>query len=113
MGSSKRICPNCNRKMKQQLLGLMHCKCGLSWSKQDGYFERTTDMKFCMERRKVGNKVKQYPYVYGVLQDLSNSDLASRLGVSRPTVQRRLEKLCQKLGVSNKKELRGFLHSYM
>lgn len=63
MGSSNRVCPNCNRKMKQQFVGLMHCKCGLSWSKQDGYFERTTDMKFCLERRKVGKKVKHFPVI--------------------------------------------------
>ena len=31
MGASKRICPNCGRKMKQQFIGLFHCKCSTSW----------------------------------------------------------------------------------
>ncbi|MFR8283237.1 MAG: hypothetical protein ACLU9R_04975 [Faecalibacterium sp.] len=31
MEASKRICPNCGRKMKQQFIGLFHCKCGTSW----------------------------------------------------------------------------------
>jgi phosphotransferase system IIB component len=31
MGASKHICPNCGRKMKQQFIGLFHCKCGTSW----------------------------------------------------------------------------------
>lgn len=63
MGASKRICPNCNRKMQQQFTGFMHCKCGVSWSKQNGYFERTSDMKFCLERRKAGKKTKQFPVI--------------------------------------------------
>ena len=31
MGASKRVCPNCGRKMKQQFIGQFHCKCGTSW----------------------------------------------------------------------------------
>ena len=30
MGASKRICPNCGRKMKQQFIDLFYCKCGTS-----------------------------------------------------------------------------------
>ena len=30
---SDRICPECGRKMKQQFIGLKHCKCGMSWLK--------------------------------------------------------------------------------
>ena len=37
--------------MRQQFLGLKHCKCGTSWSKANGYFERTPDMIFALERR--------------------------------------------------------------
>ena len=33
MGASKRICPNCGRKMKQQFIGPFHCKCGTSWKR--------------------------------------------------------------------------------
>lgn len=59
----KRVCINCGAKMKQQFIGLEHCKCGTSWKKDIGYFERTQDMVFALERRKVGNKVKQYPII--------------------------------------------------
>ena len=66
MGASNKICPNCGRKMKQQFIGLQHCKCGVSWKKGVGFFERTTDMKFCLERRTVRGKVKQCPVIrYG------------------------------------------------
>jgi hypothetical protein len=47
----KRRCPNCGRAMKQQFIGLKHCKCGMSWSKADGYFERTPDMVFALTRK--------------------------------------------------------------
>ena len=63
MGATNKICPNCDRKMKQQFIGLQHCKCGVSWMKDTGFFERTTDMKFCLERRKIGKKVKQFPVI--------------------------------------------------
>ncbi len=63
MGASNRICPNCGRKMKQQFIGLQHCKCGMSWSKDSGFFERTPDMVFALERRKEGKKIKQVPII--------------------------------------------------
>ena len=59
MGASNKICPNCGRKMKQQFIGLQHCKCGMSWKKDIGFFERTNDMIFCLRRKKVGKKIKQ------------------------------------------------------
>ena len=62
-GRSKKLCPNCGRKMKVQFNGLQHCKCGLSWIKSDGYFTRTRDMVFALERRKVGKKIKQCPVI--------------------------------------------------
>ena len=62
-GMSKKVCPNCGRKMKQQFIGLQHCKCGMSWKKDIGYFERTGDMVFALERRKVGKKTKQCPVI--------------------------------------------------
>ena len=61
--NSKRICPNCGRKMKQQFIGLKHCKCGMSWKKDIGYFERTENMVFALERRKFGKKWKQVPVI--------------------------------------------------
>lgn len=60
---SKRKCINCGRAMKQQFIGLKHCKCGISWKKDIGYFERTPDMVFFLERRTVGKKVKQVPTI--------------------------------------------------
>lgn len=62
-GNSNKICPECGRKMKQQFIGLQHCKCGMSWQKGIGFFERTSDMVFALERRMVGKKVKQYPVI--------------------------------------------------
>ena len=61
--NNKRICPNCGRKMKQQFIGLKHCKCGMSWKRDIGYFERTGDMVFALERRKCGKKWKQVPVI--------------------------------------------------
>jgi hypothetical protein len=64
----KRRCINCGRAMKQQFIGLKHCKCGTSWSKSDGYFERTPDMVFALERRitkksKNSVRTKQVPVI--------------------------------------------------
>jgi len=47
---SNKICINCGKKMKQQFIGLQHCKCGITWKKDMGYFKRTPDMVFCLER---------------------------------------------------------------
>ena len=63
MGVSNKVCPNCGRKMKQQFIGLQHCKCGMSWKKEIGFFERTNDMVFVLERKTVGKKVKQLPMI--------------------------------------------------
>lgn len=52
-------CPNCGRKMKQQFIGLYHCKCGMSWKRDIGFFERTDDMVFALQRKKIGKKVRQ------------------------------------------------------
>ena len=58
-----RICPECGRKMKQQFIGLKHCKCGMSWLKSIVYFQGTSYMVFCRERVKVGGKIKQMPTI--------------------------------------------------
>lgn len=63
MGLSNKKCPNCGRKMKQQFIGLQHCRCGLSWKKDIGFFERTSNMIFVLERKKVGKKIKQIPVI--------------------------------------------------
>ena len=56
MGKSNKICPNCGRKMKQQFIGLQHYRCGMSWKKDLGFFERTQDMVFCLRHNKPGKK---------------------------------------------------------
>jgi len=64
----KKRCPSCEKVMVQQFIGLKHCKCGLTWSKSEGYFERTGDMVFALERQvakksKNSVKAKQVPVV--------------------------------------------------
>lgn len=61
--AKKRVCVNCGKKMEQHFIGLTHCKCGTSWKKDIGYFERTPDMVFALERRTVGKKAKQVPVI--------------------------------------------------
>lgn len=62
-GNSNKVCPNCGRKMKQQFIGLQHCRCGVSWKKGEGFFERSEEMIFALERRRIGKKVKQCPVI--------------------------------------------------
>ena len=64
----KRRCINCGKAMKQQFIGLKHCKCGMSWSKDGGYFERNSDMVFALERKvtkkgKNSIRTKQVPVI--------------------------------------------------
>ena len=66
--NKKRRCENCNSVMKQQFNGLKHCKCGTSWQKGVGYFQRTNDMVFALERKvtpkgKNSVRTKQVPVV--------------------------------------------------
>ena len=63
MGKSNKVCPRCGRKMKQQFIGLQHCKCGMSWKRDIGFFERTNEMMFCLERRYINGKPKQRPTI--------------------------------------------------
>lgn len=63
MGKSNKMCSVCGRKMKCQFIGLQHCKCGMSWKKDVGFFERTSDMVFTLERVKNEKKVKQRPAI--------------------------------------------------
>ena len=65
MGKNNKVCPNCGRKMKQQFIGLQHCKCGMSWQRGQGFFSRSSDMVFALQRVTVGKKkkVKQKPII--------------------------------------------------
>ena len=60
---SRRICPSCGKAMVQQFIGLKHCRCGMSWKKDIGYFTRTPDMVFALERQKVKGRLKQVPVI--------------------------------------------------
>ena len=63
MGNSNKICPGCGRKMVSQFHGLQHCKCGISWISNMGFFERKPDMVFALERHGSGKKTKQVPVI--------------------------------------------------
>lgn len=52
MGNSNKVCPECGRKMKQQFIGLRHCKCGISWKIDIGFFERMPNMVFYLDGKK-------------------------------------------------------------
>lgn len=56
MSKSNKVCPVCGKKMKQQFIGLQHCKCGMSRKKDIGSFERSNDMVFALERESGGKK---------------------------------------------------------
>ena len=60
-GKSNKVCPVCGRKMKCQFIGLQHCKCGMSWKKDVGFFERTSDMVFTLERVKNEKRLSSAP----------------------------------------------------
>ena len=62
-GKYNKVCPGCDRKMKQQFIGLQHCKCGMSWKRDIGFFERSPDMVFALQRRVIGKKMKQRPVI--------------------------------------------------
>lgn len=63
MGKNNKICPNCGRKMKQQFIGLQHCKCGVNWKRDTGFFQRTSDMVFALEQSRDSHKKKQQPVI--------------------------------------------------
>lgn len=62
-GKNNKVCPGCGRMMKQQFIGLQHCKCGMSWKRDIGFFERSPDIVFALQRRMIGKKVKQRPVI--------------------------------------------------
>lgn len=79
-------------------------------------FEREfTAFYSTMEEYSVVLKLKDsdFPYIYAVLMNLSNVEIAERMKVSPRTVKRKLENIFKILNVSNKKELREFLKNTM
>ena len=76
--------------MKQQFIGLKHCKCGTSWSKKDGFFTRSSDMVFALERKVIKKgknsiKVKQVPVIRYKAED--NSDDAAKCKVCKKDIR--------------------------
>ena len=63
-GNSNKICPSCARRMEQQFIGIQYCRCGISWKKGMGFFERTSNMPVVLALRKIGKKFKKCPAVH-------------------------------------------------
>ncbi|MDO5155066.1 MAG: helix-turn-helix domain-containing protein [Eubacteriales bacterium] len=53
------------------------------------------------------------PYIHAVIMGLTNTHIAEKLGVSQQTVKRKIERLCENVGVNNKKELKEYLERYI
>lgn len=45
--------------MEQRFISLYHCKCGMSWKKGTGFFQRTDDMVFCLEHNYANKKPRR------------------------------------------------------
>ena len=56
---------------------------------------------------------EDYPYIYAVIMGLTNTVIAEQMGIHTQTVKRRLLKICEKLGVGTKKELKTYLYNHM
>lgn len=54
-----------------------------------------------------------FPYIYTIIMGLTIPRIAENLGVSEHTVKRKIAKICEKLGVNSKKNLRDYLYSHM
>lgn len=54
-------------------------------------------------------KDTDFPYIYAIMMNLSNAEIAKRMNVSVTTINRRLDAICLKLNVSGKKELKYLL----
>jgi len=66
--------------MKQQFIGLQHCKCGMSWKKDVGFFERSSDMVFALQRKAINGKVKQVPIIRHKSETRSDNAAESSTG---------------------------------
>lgn len=63
MDKNNKQSPRCGGKMKQQFIGLQHCRCGMSWKRGVGFFERVRDMVFALDHKVIGKKTRQVPII--------------------------------------------------
>ena len=90
MGKSNIICPRCGRSMKQQFIGLQHCKCGMSWKRDVGFFERSPDMVFTL-RHPVKSHIVRFRLSEGKSEQSKYPAGAVRYGSSHSVSLRRGE----------------------
>lgn len=66
-----------------------------------------------LEKYSVTPKLKDtdFPYIYAVMMNLSNNEIAQRMNISPRTVKRRLDAIFKMLNVGSKKELRDYIKS--
>lgn len=79
------------------------------------YEENYTIFLLSMSSDSIVSKITSddHPLIYAVTMNLSNAAIADKLKISPRTVARRVDLLCKKLDISNKKELKDFLHKYI
>lgn len=58
-------------------------------------------------------KSTDFPYIYAVLMDLSNKEIAKMMNVSPTTIKRRIDRISKMLNINGKKELKEFLKNNM
>lgn len=56
---------------------------------------------------------EDFPYLYAVMNNMSNKLISKKLGISEQTVKRRFARIYEKIGVDTKKELTEFLRNHM
>lgn len=74
MGKSNKVCPVCGKKMKQQFIGLQHCKCGMSWKKDTGLIEKNFLCSFeSFVKQYVTNACDNFFEVAEVISELNHA----------------------------------------
>ena len=56
---------------------------------------------------------EDYPYIYAVMTGEHNDTIAAKMGIHMQTLHARRAKLCKKLGIKNKRDLKNYLLRYM
>ncbi|MEE0366409.1 MAG: hypothetical protein UD575_16285 [Oscillospiraceae bacterium] len=47
----------------ETIIGLQHCRYGMSWKCSVGFFERVRDMVFALNHKVIGKKTRQVPII--------------------------------------------------